>query len=821
MNRVLAHLSDLHLGFRAFPARDRGWNLRERDAAASFQTALDGLARVKPRLLLLTGDLFHRPDPPSTAFLTLTRGLRTLQSRVPGVTILAIAGERDTPLAPGDPGPVAVLDVMPGVHAASGAPRAIRLDEGRIHALLVPFAGVRGGALPDLRPDPEAELNLLLIRGRRTPSPRTLALDPDEWDYVAVGGDHLAWNEGEHIRCPGSLERVGWDPWSEATEEKGFITWDLDRRRAEFVPVPTRVLVDLAPIRVSRDAPGEGTRRLRHLVEGIPGGVAGKLVRIRLRGDIVLPEEGVEGAFLEGLRRKAAHLEVQWGPGSVDGRRPAVASLTDLHLPAGPGSVQTLPPGIHLAVLPEGVADRGLPEGILEPLEAQAAAGASGLDQEALFRLLLHGGEPGTLLEEGARLLDSASAAEGGTATSNASASQEDEPQDGEGAAGAGEELAPPGGEPPKASTEGSRAGGDGPRSQGGAAHSDDGVEEPAARELRLRREDLVEAEGEVEARTLEWARDRQEAESRLQAYRDQALELRRRLRELDDEGAVCPTCERTLGEVRSALREKLQDEWEMVVQDGKWWKRRREQLEERPEDLRALEAEALRLRARLERIEATRPLAAFGGGGGGEGTADLPLEAKAKAEGPRGEDTRRVLLQLGSSHLRRWFEGRLLGLARLPGGQVGVMDRGGPRAPFGGELPGISLCLHLALARATVERLSSTPRVLLLRGVDGRGVDPLLPLLRALSNRVSHIVVLVPGDAPLPGDGRVTAILRLQSGVGGSGAPDRALLTPIRALCPTLGVPSENPGRAVEGATAPASSVGGGRESSGGSRAH
>lgn len=768
MNRVLAHLSDLHLGFRAFPARDRGWNLRERDVATAFQTALDGLARVKPRLLLLTGDLFHRPDPPSTAFLTLTRGLRTLQSRVPGVTILAIAGERDTPLAPGDPGPVAVLDVMPGVHAASGAPRAIRLDEGRIHALLVPFAGVRGGALPDLRPDPEAELNLLLIRGRRTPSPRTLALDPDEWDYVAVGGDHLAWHEGEHIRCPGSLERVGWDPWSEATEEKGFITWDLDRRRAEFVPVSARVLVDLAPIRVSQDAPGEGTRRLRHLVEGIPGGVAGKLVRIRLRGDVSLPEDGVEGAFLEGLRRKAAHLEVQWGPGSVDDRRSAEASLTDLHLPAGPGSVQTLPPGVHLAVLPDGAPDLGLPKGLLEPLEAQGAAGASGLDQEALFRLLLHGGEPGLLLEEGARLLDIASAAETATPSLTASVGEEQEPE---------------------------------------------------ARELRLRREDLVEAEGEVEARTLEWARDRQEAEGRLQAYRDQALELRRRLRELDDEGAVCPTCERPLGEVRSALREKLQDEWEMVVQDGKWWKRRREQLEERPGDLRALEAEALRLRAHLDEIEVTRPMARVGRGGEGEGTDALPLEATG--EGRLGEETRRVLLQLGSSHLRRWFEGRLLGLACLPHGQVGVMDRGGPRAPSAGELPGISLCLHLALAQATVERLSTTPRVILLRGVDGRGVDPLLPLLRALSPRVSHILVLVPGDAPLPGDGRVTGILHLQSGVAGSTTPDRALLTPIRALCPTLGVPPGNPARALEGSDAPVSGVSGGRQSSGGSRAH
>ena len=773
MNRVLAHLSDLHLGFRAFAARDRGWNLRERDVAAAFHAALDSLVKVRPRLLLLTGDLFHRPDPPSTAFLALTRGLRTFQSRVPDVTILAIAGERDTPLAPGDPGPVAVLDVMPGVHAASGAPRAIRLDGGRIHALLVPFAGVRGGALPDLRPDPEAELNLLLIRGRRTPSPRTLALDPSEWDYVAVGGDHLAWQQAEHIRCPGSLERVGWDPWSEATEEKGFVTWDLDRRQAEFIPVPTRVLVDLAPVRVSEGAPEEGTRRLRHLVEGIPGGVAGKLVRIRLRGDVPMPEAGVEAAFLEGLRRETAHLEVQWGPDLGDGPPSSASPAADLYLPTVPGSSHRLTPGVHLAVLPDGVSDRGLPEALLDPLEAQAAAEASGSAQEAILRFLLRGGSPRALLEEGGRLLDSAST--------------------------------PPVGEDPAAP-------------QGGEAEnrepqSGDASEEPILREIRTRREDLVEAEGEVEARTLEWARDRQEAESRLQAYRDQALELRRRLRELDEEEAVCPTCDRVLGELRPALRETLKDEWEMVVQDGKWWKRRREQLEERPEDLRALEAQALRLRAHLDELGIRRTEGRAVGGGEGVEAAESTLRSGG-GDGA-GDRTVRLLLRLASTHLRRWFDGRLLGLTRLPDGKVGVVDRGGPRPAFAGEIPGISLCLHLALAQAAA-RLPVPPRVILLRGVDARGVDPLLPLLADLPSDIRHILVLVPGDTPLPGDGRVAGVVRIREGAA-STAHDGALLTPIRTPCPTLEVSVVGRPHTEENASRFASGLGGEGEASGG----
>ncbi|MEX0842897.1 MAG: hypothetical protein WD120_00980, partial [Gemmatimonadota bacterium] len=108
--------------------------------------------------------------------------------------------------------------------------------------------------------------------------------------------------------------------------------------------------------------------------------------------------------------------------------------------------------------------------------------------------------------------------------------------------------------------------------------------------ELRVARGDAMEAEGEVEARTLEWARDRQEAETRLQGYRDRARELRERLRALEEEDAACPTCGRALAESREGLRTTLQEEWEMVVQDGRWWKRRRGQLEGKPDDLVELE---------------------------------------------------------------------------------------------------------------------------------------------------------------------------------------------------------------------------------------
>ncbi|HSR41002.1 MAG TPA: hypothetical protein VLL48_02490, partial [Longimicrobiales bacterium] len=124
-------------------------------------------------------------------------------------------------------------------------------------------------------------------------------------------------------------------------------------------------------------------------------------------------------------------------------------------------------------------------------------------------------------------------------------------------------------------------------------------------REARLRelRADHAELAGDVEVATMEWLRERQDAETHLQAYRDRARELKARLTQLEDAGpeAPCPTCGRVLESHFDDVVTELREEWESVVQDGSWWKRRREQLELKPEALQELEGRSLRLQAAME----------------------------------------------------------------------------------------------------------------------------------------------------------------------------------------------------------------------------
>lgn len=125
--------------------------------------------------------------------------------------------------------------------------------------------------------------------------------------------------------------------------------------------------------------------------------------------------------------------------------------------------------------------------------------------------------------------------------------------------------------------------------------------------ELEGRCKELREAaavkRGDAEAAAMAWVRERQDAETRLQLYRDREKELRGRLRKIREGGedAECVNCGRPLGEGAGAVTEARREEWEDVVQDGKWWRRRRDQLELKPDELKEIESRALSLDAEIE----------------------------------------------------------------------------------------------------------------------------------------------------------------------------------------------------------------------------
>ena len=138
-------------------------------------------------------------------------------------------------------------------------------------------------------------------------------------------------------------------------------------------------------------------------------------------------------------------------------------------------------------------------------------------------------------------------------------------------------------------------------------------LEEEVTLELERKRAALEEVQGQLEARRTEWVRDRQEAETKYTALRQQYAEVnenRERLLATGEDGQ-CPTCERPLHDHYRTVLDHLDEQLEALVADGRYFKSRLEQLEEMPAEIRELDdrrrttfEEVGRLERRLAKVQ-------------------------------------------------------------------------------------------------------------------------------------------------------------------------------------------------------------------------
>jgi DNA repair exonuclease SbcCD ATPase subunit len=207
----------------------------------------------------------------------------------------------------------------------------------------------------------------------------------------------------------------------------------------------------------------------------------------------------------------------------------------------------------------------------------------------------------------------------------------------------------------------------------------------------------------------------------------------------------------------------ELQQEWEGIVQDGSWWKRRWEQLEMKPGHLQDLERRSLRLHAALEgtseRVELLRArlgeLERLGG----------VTTAQSAVEGPLGEidavlrrirearlaRAREVLLSRASRYLGRISGGRILAVTWLDG-SARLEGDSGPLAPLSEEdLAAGRLAVRLAGAALVAARGQTLASLVLEEPFDRLDVEASLRtllLLRSLLDEIPRIVLVTRGDA-------------------------------------------------------------------------
>jgi exonuclease SbcC len=130
--------------------------------------------------------------------------------------------------------------------------------------------------------------------------------------------------------------------------------------------------------------------------------------------------------------------------------------------------------------------------------------------------------------------------------------------------------------------------------------------EEEVTLDLEKKRNELEDAQGELEARRTEWVRDRQDADTKLRDMRKQYLEVqeqRERVISLGAEGA-CPTCSRSLGENLQTVVDHLTEVAETLRVDGAYYRNRFEQLSEMPANVRDLDEKRRNLTAETAALE-------------------------------------------------------------------------------------------------------------------------------------------------------------------------------------------------------------------------
>jgi len=271
----LAHLADLHLGFRQFDRQTaKGANQREVDVAEAFRRAVDDILEQKPDLIVIAGDLFHSVRPTNAAILYCFRQLHRLRTGLPNAPIVIIAGEHDTPRST-ETGSILRLYEALGVEIAVEEARRIVLPRLDCAVLAVPQQALARADRPALRPAPGGPtLNVLVTHGvygglgeeRGTMEyggaelTREL-LAPEKWDYIALGHYHTAQSVATNAWYAGSLEYLPPNPWGQLQDEaaqraatkgrkerkgKGYLLVDLPGARVTFRAIePSRRHIDL------------------------------------------------------------------------------------------------------------------------------------------------------------------------------------------------------------------------------------------------------------------------------------------------------------------------------------------------------------------------------------------------------------------------------------------------------------------------------------------------------------------------------------------------------------------------------------------------
>ena len=351
----LAHLADLHLGFRQYHRQtSAGINQREADVAHAFRQAIDGVIAARPDVVVIAGDLFHSVRPTNAAIVFAFQQVQRLREALPDAPVVLIAGNHDTPRST-ETGSILRLFEELGVDVAGNEARRLVYSQLDLSVLALPHEALVSGERIALEPAGPQRFQVLVAHGevegvfpadRSTVEYGGAVVRPEEfasggWSYVAFGHYHVRTQLGPRAWYAGSLDYVSTNPWGELRDEagkglagKGWLLVDLETGRAEPHPVElARRVIDLPALQGAGLGPEELQTRITNRVAGTTDGIADQVVRLVVHDVPRHVARQLDHAAIREWKAEALHFH-------LDLRRPEPARTVGV---GTPGRRQTLP----------------------------------------------------------------------------------------------------------------------------------------------------------------------------------------------------------------------------------------------------------------------------------------------------------------------------------------------------------------------------------------------------------------------------------------------------------------------------------------------
>lgn len=324
MNHMkLVHLADLHIGYRAYnKVTSKGLNIREKDVIKAFKECLDRIAAINPDVIIMAGDIFHRPRPGNTSIYLTIKFLQEFRKTCSS-PIVMISGNHEMSKSMENENILRVIEAtVPGVKLVDRNIEQITFNELDLSILGIPFNALNDFERINILPDESYKYNILSIHGSyesvkcpeldtygQTSLINAESINQAKWDYVALGHYHKYTELAPNTFYSGAIEHTSSNIWQEAREPKGFIEHNLETGEHRFHALNTRKVVDIRRINVARHTAEE----INHLIESEMSQIADleeTIVRLTLEDIDSLTMRNLDYKKLGSYRKSALHFRL-------------------------------------------------------------------------------------------------------------------------------------------------------------------------------------------------------------------------------------------------------------------------------------------------------------------------------------------------------------------------------------------------------------------------------------------------------------------------------------------------------------------------------